>query len=72
METRFFRWLNNAIRPSRPIAVNGVLQEEGAIPPTEPERLSAFNRLLAHIYQGDVCLTPFESDLEGLPISPYR
>jgi hypothetical protein len=29
------------------------LQEQGAIPPTAPERVSAFNQLLARIYQND-------------------
>ena len=28
-----------------------ILQEQGAIPPTKPDRLSAFNLLLEHIYQ---------------------
>ena len=30
-----------------------ILQEQGAILPTAPERLSAFNQLLARIYRDD-------------------
>jgi hypothetical protein len=36
-----------------PTKLIAILQEEGAIPPTAPERLSAFNQLLARIYQDD-------------------
>ena len=38
------------VAPAKLIAL---LQEEGAIPPTAPERLAAFNLLLAKIYQND-------------------
>lgn len=36
------------VAPTKLIAI---LQEQGAIPPTPPERLSAFNQLLARIYR---------------------
>ena len=38
------------VAPTKLIAI---LQEQGVIRPTAPERLSAFNRLLARIYQDD-------------------
>jgi hypothetical protein len=40
-------------RRAAPTKLIAILQEEGAIPPTGPERLSAFNQLLARIYQDD-------------------
>jgi pimeloyl-ACP methyl ester carboxylesterase len=44
-----------------PIKLIEILQEQGVIMPTEPERLSAFHRLLAHIYQDDSYRTPDEA-----------
>lgn len=41
-----------------PTKLIAILQQEGTIPPTEPERLSAFNQLLVRIYQGDAYLAP--------------
>jgi pimeloyl-ACP methyl ester carboxylesterase len=41
-----------------PTKLIAILQQEGTIPPTEPESLSAFNQLLARIYQDDSFLTP--------------
>jgi pimeloyl-ACP methyl ester carboxylesterase len=41
-----------------PTKLIAILQEQGAIPPTRPDRLSAFNQLLARIYQDDSYLTP--------------
>jgi hypothetical protein len=40
-----------------PTKLIAILQEEGVIPPTEPERQSAFNQLLGRIYQDDAYLT---------------
>lgn len=37
-----------------PMKLIAILQEQGAIPPTPPERRSAFNALLARIYGNDV------------------
>jgi hypothetical protein len=34
-----------------PMKLIAILQEQGAIPPTAPERLAAFNQLLARIYE---------------------
>jgi len=41
------------VAPTKLIAI---LQEEGVLYPTSPERLSAFNQLLARIYQDDTLL----------------
>jgi hypothetical protein len=41
-----------------PIKLIAILQEQGVILPTKPELLSAFNQLLARIYQDDSFLTP--------------
>jgi pimeloyl-ACP methyl ester carboxylesterase len=42
------------VAPTKLIAT---LQQQGVIRPTEPERLSAFHALLAHIYQDEMLLT---------------
>lgn len=39
-----------------PIKLIAVLQEQGVLRPTAPERLSAFNQLLARVYQDDTFL----------------
>jgi Alpha/beta hydrolase family len=41
-----------------PIKLIAILQEQGVILPTKPELLSAFNQLLARIYQDDSFLAP--------------
>jgi pimeloyl-ACP methyl ester carboxylesterase len=41
-----------------PTKLISILQEQGVILPTGPERLSAFNQLLARIYQDNSYLTP--------------
>ncbi|OGS94357.1 MAG: hydrolase [Gallionellales bacterium RIFCSPLOWO2_02_FULL_57_47] len=43
------------VAPTKLIAV---LQEQGVLLPTAPERLSAFSRLLARVYQDDALLNP--------------
>jgi hypothetical protein len=40
-----------------PIKLIAILQEQGVVLPTPPERLSAFNQLLARIYRDDSYLT---------------
>jgi hypothetical protein len=41
-----------------PTKLISILQEQGVILPTRPERLSAFNQLLASIYQDNSYLMP--------------
>lgn len=41
-----------------PMKLIAALQEQGVLRPTAPERLSAFGRLLARVYQDDTLLNP--------------
>jgi len=50
-----------------PVKLIAVLQEQGVINPTAPERRSAFNLLLARVYQDDAFLNPGELNEITLP-----
>ena len=39
-----------------PIKLITILQNQGVLRPTEPERLSALNRLLGRVYEDDALL----------------
>ncbi|MDO8251717.1 MAG: hypothetical protein Q7T78_18650, partial [Rhodoferax sp.] len=41
-----------------PMKLITILQDQGVLRPTAPERLSAFGQLLARIYQDDALLNP--------------